>query len=78
MLKVGLVAGTDFLIGDASQWRGTRLCGPLLERVTNQVLNVHGVRDALLARNIGETLVAVPLSTAVQHLCDKMLTDSDG
>jgi hypothetical protein len=29
-LKTGLVAGADFLIGDASQWRDTRLCGPLL------------------------------------------------
>jgi hypothetical protein len=28
--KAGLVAGADSLIGDASQWRGTRLCGPLL------------------------------------------------
>jgi hypothetical protein len=28
-LKPGLVAGADFLIGDASQWRDTRLCGPL-------------------------------------------------
>jgi hypothetical protein len=29
-LKTGLVAGADCLIGDASQWRGTRLCGKLL------------------------------------------------
>jgi hypothetical protein len=28
-LKTGLAAGADCLIGDASQWRGTRLCGPL-------------------------------------------------
>jgi hypothetical protein len=29
LLKMGLVAGTDCLIGDASQRRGTRVCGPL-------------------------------------------------
>jgi hypothetical protein len=28
-LKTGLVAGADCLIGDTSQWRGTRLFGPL-------------------------------------------------
>jgi hypothetical protein len=33
-LKTGLAAGADFLIGDASQWRDTRLCGPLLSPET--------------------------------------------
>jgi hypothetical protein len=28
-LKMGPVAGADFLTGDALQWRGTRLCDPL-------------------------------------------------
>jgi hypothetical protein len=48
-LKTGLVAGADFLIPDTSKWRGTRLCGPLLE--TPLVFQPAGpVRRTLLVK----------------------------
>jgi hypothetical protein len=47
-MKTGLVAGADFLMGDASQWRDTRLCGPLQED-----RDLHAKK-----RRTGEKLVA--------------------
>jgi hypothetical protein len=38
-LKTGLVAGADCLIRDASQWRGTRVCGPLQQEIKIQRLS---------------------------------------
>jgi hypothetical protein len=37
LLQTGLVGGADFTIGEASQWRGTRLCGPLRRRGSQKI-----------------------------------------
>jgi hypothetical protein len=51
-LKMGPVAGADFLTGDALQWRGTRLCDPLPGNFFNFQVCAWGTFFSILTTHV--------------------------